>query len=167
MTWTPAASAAEIVGGALQDHKRAKLFGEQTYGKGSVQTIQKLPYNKGLALTIQKYYTPNGRLIHERGLKPDIIIKSDLFTIKEKPSLRRLHRLRLLPKFAQKHRDFDFPTRNIWLKELKKNNINVSKSTAFYLLKSELARRGKSEFYDLEYDKALVAARDHIVKSIN
>ncbi len=57
------ASAAEIVSGALQDHDRALIAGESTFGKGLVQTVYRLSENTGLALTTAKYYTPSGRLI--------------------------------------------------------------------------------------------------------
>ncbi|MGC4049503.1 MAG: S41 family peptidase [Paludibaculum sp.] len=57
------ASAAEIVAGALQDHDRAWIFGDNTFGKGLVQTVFPLSENTGLALTTAKYYTPSGRLI--------------------------------------------------------------------------------------------------------
>lgn len=57
------ASAAEIVAGALQDHDRAWVFGDNTFGKGLVQTVFPLSENTGLALTTAKYYTPSGRLI--------------------------------------------------------------------------------------------------------
>jgi carboxyl-terminal processing protease len=57
------ASAAEIVAGALQDHDRALIAGNSTFGKGLVQTVYPLNHNTGLALTTAKYYTPSGRLI--------------------------------------------------------------------------------------------------------
>lgn len=66
------ASAAEIVSGCLQDLKRAVLVGEQTFGKGSVQSIVPLSDGSALRLTTAKYYTPSHRVIHEKGIPPDI-----------------------------------------------------------------------------------------------
>lgn len=68
------ASAAEIVGGALQDHKRAVLVGQRTFGKGSVQTILPMDDGSALRLTTSKYYTPGRRVIHDYGIEPDILI---------------------------------------------------------------------------------------------
>lgn len=86
------ASASEIVAGALQDHKRAIIMGEKTFGKGSVQTI--LPTSNGgaLKLTTARYYTPSGRSIQAEGITPDVQIskvklelaaKSEFSPIKE------------------------------------------------------------------------------------
>ena len=66
------ASASEIVAGALQDHKRATVIGNQTFGKGSVQTILPLGNNAGLKLTTARYFTPAGRSIQAKGIEPDI-----------------------------------------------------------------------------------------------
>lgn len=66
------ASAAEIVSGALQDNKRAIIMGQQTFGKGSVQTILPLPNKEALKLTTARYYTPSGRSIQAYGITPDI-----------------------------------------------------------------------------------------------
>jgi carboxyl-terminal processing protease len=69
------ASASEIVAGALQDNKRAVVVGETTFGKGSVQSVVPLKSGDGKAairLTTAKYYTPGGRMIHEKGIEPDI-----------------------------------------------------------------------------------------------
>ena len=66
------ASASEIVAGALQDHKRAVIMGQPTFGKGSVQTILPLGNSTAIKLTTARYYTPNGRSIQARGIMPDI-----------------------------------------------------------------------------------------------
>ena len=68
------ASASEIVAGALQDHKRAVLIGERTYGKGSVQSIIPLKNKGAIRLTVSKYYLPSGKSISEIGVTPDIEI---------------------------------------------------------------------------------------------
>lgn len=69
------ASAAEIVAGALQDHKRAVVLGTKSFGKGSVQTIFELPSNTGMRLTTALYYTPAGTSIQAQGIVPDIVVK--------------------------------------------------------------------------------------------
>ncbi len=69
------ASASEIFAGALKDHKRAIILGENSYGKGSVQSIIPLKNGGGIRLTISKYYLPSGKSISEVGVSPDIIVK--------------------------------------------------------------------------------------------
>jgi len=70
------ASASEIVAGALQDHRRAVILGTPTFGKGSVQTIIPMQDGSGLKLTTAQYYTPNGRVIQAKGIKPDISVSN-------------------------------------------------------------------------------------------
>ena len=71
------ASASEIVAGALKDHKRAILLGDNSYGKGSVQSIIPLKNDGAIRLTIAKYYLPSGKSISEVGVSPDIMISEE------------------------------------------------------------------------------------------
>ena len=68
------ASASEIVAGALQDYKRGIIMGNQTFGKGSVQTVRPLGPDTGLKITTARYYTPSGRSIQAKGIVPDVMV---------------------------------------------------------------------------------------------
>jgi len=68
------ASASEIVAGALQDHKRATIMGNQTFGKGSVQTVRPLGPDTGLKITTARYYTPSGVSIQAKGIVPNVLV---------------------------------------------------------------------------------------------
>ena len=68
------ASASEIVAGALQDHRRALIMGEKSFGKGSVQTVVQTGPQAALRLTTARYYTPSGRSVQAGGIEPDIIV---------------------------------------------------------------------------------------------
>ena len=70
------ASAAEIVAGALKDHRRATIIGTATFGKGSVQTIIPLSEGHAIKLTTSRYYTPSGMSIHTRGVAPDVVVEA-------------------------------------------------------------------------------------------
>ena len=92
------ASASEIVAGALKEHKRAILIGENSYGKGSVQSIIPLKNNGAIRLTISKYYLPSGKSISEVGITPDIEIEesSDAFVINSETDNQLNFALKLL-----------------------------------------------------------------------
>lgn len=80
---TGSASAAEIVAGALQDHHRAIIMGNPTFGKGSVQTVIPLAENNGLKLTTALYYTPKGRSIQAEGIQPDVTLNDYTISVDE------------------------------------------------------------------------------------
>ena len=71
------ASASEIVAGALKDHKRAILIGENSFGKGSVQSIIPLKNEGAIRITVAKYYLPSGKSISQVGVSPDIEVDED------------------------------------------------------------------------------------------
>lgn len=84
-----AASASEIVAGALQDHKRATVMGTTTFGKGSVQNIIPLSQTSGVKLTTSRYFTPNGRSIQGTGIEPDVLIEQLTWDGVQSPKLQR------------------------------------------------------------------------------
>ena len=92
------ASASEIVAGALQDHKRAILVGESTYGKGSVQSIIPLKNDGAIRLTVSKYYLPSGKSISDVGVTPDIEVSenTDEFKLNTKTDNQLNYALKLL-----------------------------------------------------------------------
>ena len=92
------ASASEIVAGALKDHKRAIILGENSFGKGSVQSIIPLKNKGAIRLTVAKYYLPSGKSISEVGVRPDIEIneESDEFKIKSKTDNQLNYAIKLL-----------------------------------------------------------------------
>ena len=69
------ASASEILSGALQDHDRAAIVGTQTFGKGLVQSVRGLGDGSGIAVTVAKYLTPDGRDINKEGIRPDVVVE--------------------------------------------------------------------------------------------
>lgn len=94
------ASASEIFSGAMKDNHRAVIIGEQSFGKGLVQEINKLPYEAGINITIQKYLTPNGTDINKKGITPDIEVKLTEEDVKNKNDLQLKKAVEVLTKMT-------------------------------------------------------------------
>lgn len=96
------ASASEIFSGAMKDNKRAVIIGEQSFGKGLVQEINKLPFESGINITIQKYLTPNGTDINKKGITPDIEVTLTEDDIKNKNDVQLKKAIEIMDKMTRK-----------------------------------------------------------------
>jgi len=157
------ASASEIFSGAMRDNKRAKLLGEKTFGKGSVQKFFNLNENVGVSLTIARYYTPSGISIHGKGIEPDFKVASNKISREEQKEINKMSKKKLLKKFTETHTTYNEQTRKQFYDFIKKNDIELSHKTADYILKNEIQGYSKRPLYDLEFDQQLKEA----VKIIN
>lgn len=117
------ASASEIVAGALQDHKRAIIMGEKTFGKGSVQTVVPLGNRTAIKLTTARYYTPSGRSIQAKGIEPDIIL--DNFKISENGD--KINRIKEANLSKHLSNDTDKKKKKKDAKQMRKDRISLAK----------------------------------------
>lgn len=156
------ASASEIVSGALRDNKRSILIGQKTFGKGSVQKTYQLDENVGIALTIAKYYTPAGTLIHGKGITPDNEVEAFAPKDDEKKEIQRLFNSGDIAGFVKGHGEYTDESKEIFVEYLKDKGYKLSDETAGFLFKQNVYRYKKSPLYDLEYDLQLKAALDKV-----
>ena len=84
----------------MKDNRRAVIIGEQSFGKGLVQEINKLPYEAGINITIQKYLTPNGTDINKKGITPDIVVKLTEENVKNKDDVQLKKAIEVLQKMT-------------------------------------------------------------------
>ena len=150
------ASASEIVSGALQDHKRAIVIGQKSFGKGSVQVIMPIGNEEALRLTVARYYLPSGRTIQAKGVEPDIdvfpgevkVVK-DEFSIKEKDLKKHLtselEKLDGNKKEEEDKKEQDKKDKTIILKDdlLKDNQLKTATDTLKVLLITKEIEKGK------------------------
>ncbi len=156
------ASASEILSGAIRDNERGKLLGVKTFGKGSVQKTYNLDKKVGIALTVAKYYTPSGMMIHKKGIKPDFRVESPKMSKEDSASIKKINRDKLLSQFVTKKMDYNEESKIKFREFLKKKGIKLTGSTGDFILKSRINRFKKQLVYDLEFDNQLNAAIEKI-----
>jgi carboxyl-terminal processing protease len=154
------ASASEIFAGAMQDHKRGIILGNQTFGKGSVQNIYPLPHRTGIALTIQKYYTPSGVSIHKKGIKPDYIINQINPQDDERTQIDKIIKQNLIQDFVKANPDYNEDSTNKFIETLTKKGFKLRGNLAKYLLKRETNIGKPMPVIDREFDNQLNKAID-------
>lgn len=126
------ASGSEIVAGCLQDHKRAIVVGTTSFGKGSVQTVIALGDGSAIRLTTSKYFTPNGNVIHKKGVKPDIEVKEGKIEIIEVKDQQRpedvFEKIEKKEKAEEpKGKEFDYKSDNQLMRA-----VDILKAIKFY-----------------------------------
>jgi len=161
------ASASEILAGALQDNKRAIIIGNQSFGKGSVQNIYTLPHKTGIALTIQKYYTPSGVSIHKKGITPDVVVNQITPDNDDKALLEKLAKTTILQTFIKENPGYSEKNVKLFQDLLAKKGYKMNKTISRYLLKKENAIGEKSPVYDREFDPQLNKAIELLLNPPN
>ena len=152
------ASASEIVTGAIKDHKRGTIVGTKTFGKGSVQRVIPLMHRTGIALTIQKYYTPSGESIHKKGIIPNHIVESLKFTTQDKRNYKEIREKKLVKTFTKKNKEYNNATVKKFKELLKTKDLKLSDFAVRMLLKQTINEYKPRELYDLEFDVQLKKA---------
>ncbi len=161
------ASASEILAGALQDNRRAIIVGNQSFGKGSVQNIYNLPYKTGIALTIQKYYTPSGVSIHKKGITPDVVVNQITPDNDDKTLIEKLSKTTILQTFIKDNPGYTEKNIKAFQDLLNKKGYKMNKTISRFLLKKENAIGEKSPVYDREFDPQLNKAIEILLNPIN
>jgi len=152
------ASASEILAGALKDTGRAKLLGEKSYGKGSVQQVKRTD-DAGFRLTMSRYYTPAGISIDKVGILPDIEVKEEELSQEEEKSLPALLEQGLTRDFVIAHPQPSEQDIQQFIQELRERNISLRERLVRRLISNEIDRTNdQPPVYDLEYDLALQEA---------
>jgi len=154
------ASASEILAGALKDTGRGVLFGTTSYGKGSVQQVQRLEDTGGaFRLTMSRYYTPSGAIIDKKGVEPDRRIEEPKLTAEEEKSLTELLNGKNVKEFVKANPQPSETQVTTFVAAVHKKGIVLNDRYLRRLVREEVNRTNNSPpIYDLDFDIVLQAA---------
>jgi carboxyl-terminal processing protease len=133
------ASGSEIVAACLQDYKRAIILGTKSFGKGSVQTVIPLSDGSALRLTTSKYFTPLGKVIHEKGVMPDIVVEESKIEVAqpaEKKPEQVFEEIEKKEKPAKEEKRPDYKSDNQLMRA-----VDVMKAVKFYKGKAGIVEK--------------------------
>ncbi|TGL57582.1 S41 family peptidase [Leptospira sarikeiensis] len=154
------ASASEIFAGAIQDHKRGKIVGTTSFGKGSVQIVYPLSFGMAVKLTVQKYYTPSGKSLHGKGIQPDVAVKAIEPNEDDRFYLRKMTEKKLLDQLVAKYPDYNEQNFNNFEKALKEQGVKLSSDVARAVYKNKTQSEKERSMTDMELDPQLKKAVD-------
>lgn len=153
------ASASEIVTGALMDNKRAIVIGTKSFGKGVVQTVRSLDGKSAVALTTARYYTPSGRMIHDKGIKPDIVVEREEPSKKQLEEIQKLDESKKVEKFVVSNPEYNNKNIKQLYHELKKMGYDIEYKWLNKMVNIEGSRE-LNLYIDIENDTQLKRAID-------
>ncbi len=156
------ASASEIFSGAMQDHKRAVLLGQKTYGKFSVQNIVPLDTEDGTSfkMTTARYYLPSGRSLHQEGIAPDISVSPELFSAYQQKALSKAQGKPFIADYIKATPDEAKDKENMQKLQDKfsEEGIDLEVTTLTFLLDQARHKNDPPRKYDLKFDAQLKEA---------
>ena len=159
------ASAAEILAGALKDHKRAYLIGETSFGKGVVQTVINLTKRDSFKMTISRYYTPSDANIDKLGIQPDKeVLRFPTLSAEEEKGLERLFKDKKIADFVKEQSTLTFDQITQYAGKLAAA-YNINTELARFLIRAEYNRTHTPPIADIEYDVPLQEAVRILLKS--
>jgi carboxyl-terminal processing protease len=149
------ASGSEIFAGAIKDNDRGTLVGEQTFGKGSVQTVRELPDGSGIKITTALYYTPSGGSIHEIGIAPHEVVEEIEITEVEIEAIEKIEELGLIEQFVKSHKSYTREEFEVFMAQLGQKGLEIKPVIVKRLIKNEQEKNRIPELIDLDYDVQL------------
>ncbi|MFP4686660.1 MAG: S41 family peptidase [bacterium] len=162
------ASGAEIVAGALMDHKRAIVAGDTTFGKGKVQSIFPLDDGSALKITTARYYTPDGHLIEGQGIPPQVAFEQEYPDTGVRGEIEKLLRGDTILNFVQENLEPAPGEVEEFIEELREQGFTIEdRYLRFYISRQQRAMEGQTTLVDPATDQQLNRALDYFAETLD